>query len=46
VREIMKKISRTLHKMIEENKLEILSNKITLNNIDKKVDIKIIANGK
>jgi hypothetical protein len=42
----MKKISRTLHTMIEENKREILSNQNTLSNIEKKVDTKIIANGK
>jgi len=41
-----KRISTTIHKMIQENKLEILSNQITLNDIEKKVDIKIIANGK
>jgi hypothetical protein len=46
-RDIMKKrISRTLDKMIEENKREILLNQISLNDIEKKVDIKIIANGK
>jgi hypothetical protein len=41
-----KRISRTLDKMIEENKREILLNQISLNDIEKKVDIKIIANGK
>lgn len=42
----MKKISTTLHKMIEENKREILSNQTKMSNIEKKVDTKIIANGK
>ncbi|WP_141770549.1 FbpB family small basic protein [Bacillus sp. MUM 116] len=42
----MKKISRTLQKMIEENKREILLNQHSLSNIEKKVDTKIIANGK
>ena len=42
----MKRISRTLYKMIEENKREILSNQTTLSDIEKKVDTKIIANGK
>ncbi|WP_155890063.1 FbpB family small basic protein [Peribacillus kribbensis] len=41
-----KKISRTLHKMIEKNKREILLNQITMNDIEKKIDSKIIANGK
>ncbi|NHM33819.1 FbpB family small basic protein [Neobacillus terrae] len=41
-----KRISRTIDKMIEENKREILLNQITLNDIEKKVDTKIIANGK
>jgi hypothetical protein len=39
----MKRISKTLHKMIEENKREILSNQNALSNIEKKVDTKIIA---
>lgn len=42
----MKKINNTLNKMIEENKREILSNQTKLSNIEKKVDSKIIANGK
>lgn len=35
-RDIMNKISRTLNKMIEENKREILSNQTTLSDIEKK----------
>ncbi|MDQ6597815.1 FbpB family small basic protein [Bacillus salipaludis] len=42
----MKKISSTLQKMIEKNKSEILSNQTKLIDIEKKVDTKIIANGK
>lgn len=42
----MKKISSTLQKMIEKNKREILSNQSKLSDIEKKVDTKIIANGK
>jgi hypothetical protein len=32
----MKKLNRTFNKMIEENKREILSSQIALNNIEKK----------
>jgi hypothetical protein len=42
----MKKSSSTMHKMIEENIREILSNQTRLSDIEKKVDTKIIANGK
>lgn len=42
----MKKISRAINKMIEENKREILSNQTMLNDIEKNVDNKIIAKGK
>jgi hypothetical protein len=42
----MKKLNRTLNKMIEENKREILSSQVALNNIEKKIDNKIIAYGK
>lgn len=45
-REFMKKISRAINKMIEENKREILSNQTMLNDIEKNVDNKIIAKGK
>jgi hypothetical protein len=42
----MKKISKTMRNMIEENKRDILSDKKTLSNIEKKVDTKIMKNGK
>jgi hypothetical protein len=42
----MKKQYRPLNKMIELNKREILSNQVALNRIEKKIDNKLIANGK
>jgi Fur-regulated basic protein B len=42
----MKKQYRPLNKMNELNKREILSNQVALNRIEKKIDNKIIANGK
>jgi hypothetical protein len=42
----MKKLNRTLDKVIEENKREILSSQIALNNYRKQLDNKTIENGK